>query len=389
MSLAQRIVALFSLVVFAASPAFAQQAALPAPGIPTPNDAPIALLVDAASGQILHARNADRRFVPASITKAMTIFHAFELIDEGQLDPRQTFTIRPTTWREWAGRGSTMWLGARDEVLVDELLLGIANVSANDGSAVLAEGQAGSIKRWTAGMNARARELGMTNSHFGTPNGWPDDGGTFTSARDLVALARAMTARHPTKFAHYVGRRSFTFNDIEQFNHDPLVGRVAGADGIKTGYTNEAGFGYLGTAKRNGRRLIMVVAGSPRDRVRDRAARSYIEWGFSAFEGERLFAPDTSVARARVQRGSVRNVDLVAAREVRVSVPKGTNDPVRMSVRYDGPLIAPIEAGEKVAVLVIEVPGMTPTRVPLVAAKPVSVAGPFLRVINGIAGWLS
>ena len=210
------------------------------PAVPTEAEAPIALLIDVTSGQVLHEREADRRFVPASITKAMTTFLAFELLEEGNLDPRQVMTIRPDTWREWSGKGSTMWLPADARVTVDEMLTAIANVSANDASVVLAEGQAGSVAAWTAMMNAKARELGMVNSHFGTPNGWPDEGRTFTSARDLAKLADAMVSRHPQKFARYVGKPEYRYNNITQYNRNPMIGRVQGADGIKTGYTNEA-----------------------------------------------------------------------------------------------------------------------------------------------------
>lgn len=359
------------------------------PSIPSREDAPIAMLVDVTSGQVLHARNPDRRFVPASITKAMTVFHAFELIEEGRLDPRQVYTLRPQTWRDWAGKGSTMWLGASDQVSVENLLMAIANVSANDGSMMLAEGQAGSVQSWTAGMNARANGLGMENSYFGTPNGWPDEGRTFTTARDLVALAKAMVARHPEKFRQYIGRRSYTFNEIEQFNHDPLIGRFRGADGIKTGYTNEAGFSYLGTAVRDGQRLVMVVAGSPSGRARNRAARNYMEWGFDAFHSQRLFDAGAILDQARVQRGSARRVDLRTDRPVIVNVPEALEEKIAVSIAYDGPLRAPLEDGQEVATLIVKVPGMVDARFPLMTAEPVGEAGFFSRIVNGIAGWFA
>ena len=362
---------------------------VPAPAIPSIEDAPIALLVDLSGGQVLHARNADRRFVPASITKAMTLYHAFELIEEGRLDPRQTITMSPEAWREWGGRGSTMWLGANERASVDDLLMAIANVSANDGAVALAEGQAGSVARWTAGMNARARALGMTDSHFATPNGWPDEGRTFTSARDLVKLARAMIERHPAKFARYIGRPSFSYNGIEQYNHDPLIGRARGADGIKTGYTNEAGFGYLGTAVRDGQRLALVVAGSPRAYQRNRAARSYLEWGYDAFDRERLFDRGDIVALARVQGGKARHVALRAPRDIAINVPPGRGGGVVMSVRYAGPLQAPITQGNQVATLMIEVPGLEPTAIALQANEDVGRAGVLARILNGFAGWFS
>lgn len=368
------------------TPALAQRAASPA--VPSEADVPVALLVDVTSGQVLFARNADRRFVPASITKVMTLYLAFEMIEAGRLDPRQSLLVSAKAAQEWGGKGSSMFLEADDTVQLAELLKGIATVSANDASIVLAQEAAGSVSAWTAQMNAKARSIGMEQSHFGTPNGWPDDGRTFTTAHDLVTLADRMIRRHPAKFAEYVGRPSFQYGTISQANRDPLIGRVKGADGIKTGYTNEAGFGYLGTAKRGGQRLVMVVAGAYRNATRARAARSFMEWGFAAFDRERLFAKATKVGSARVQNGSSSTVDLITDRAVAVNVPKGKAQDIRITITYDGPLRAPIQAGEKVAMLEISAPDMQPARVPLLARETVTKAGFLDRIANAFAGWL-
>ncbi len=376
------------MLALLAAPASQAQNASPG-AVPTQQDVPIAILVDITSGQVLHSREADRRFVPASITKVMTMFHAFELIEEGTLDSAQVMTMREETWREWNGEGSTMWINAGDRVPAGDLMTGIANISANDGAIMLAEGQAGSVANWVGGMNLRARALGMTNSHFGTPNGWPDEGKTFTTANDLVTLASALIGRHPEKFRRYMGLPGFRYNGIEQPNRDPMIGRTAGADGIKTGYTNEAGFGYLGTAQRNGQRLVLVVAGVGRNALRARAARAYIEWGFDAFDRERLFAMGQIIGSARVQGGDARSVALKTDRTVFVNVPSGRAAEMRLSITYDGPLRAPFAEGDEVATLVIEVPDMEPARVPLLAAETVEEAGFFGRIYNAIAGWVT
>ncbi|WP_233996069.1 D-alanyl-D-alanine carboxypeptidase family protein [Erythrobacter sp. HL-111] len=359
-----------------------------APAIPPGDEVPIALLVDVSSGQILHQRNARRRFVPASMTKTMSAYVAFELIEQGRLDPGQVMTIRPETWRAWSGKGSTMWLPADARVTVNDLLMGLMTVSANDAAIVLAEGAAGSVENWAALMNVHARELGMTDSHFANPNGWMDEGRTFTSARDLALLAEAMIRRHPEKFRRYIGNENFTYNDVTQGNHDPLIGRVRGAEGIKTGFTNEAGFGFLGTVRRGAQRLVLVTAGVDRGDARDGWARRYVEWGFSAFERRRLFDAGEEVAQARVQGGSARRVTLVADRPVEVSVPRGRAGEMTLSVRYDGPLRAPVAAGSRVATLRIEVPGMDEARIPLFAGEPVGIAGPLDRIVNAFARWL-
>jgi D-alanyl-D-alanine carboxypeptidase (penicillin-binding protein 5/6) len=341
-----------------------------------------------SSGQVLHARNPQRRFVPASVTKVMTLYLAFELMEEGRLDPDTVMVMSPAIYRDWRRKGSNMFLNLGDEVLVRDLLMGIANVSANDGAAVLAEGQAGSLTAWTAAMNAKASALGMTGSYFATPNGWPDEGRTFTTASDLIVLGRAMIDRHPTRFRQYIGHPGFIHNGIAQINHDPLTGRLAGADGIKTGFTNEAGFNYLGTAKRGDQRLMMVLAGVPNGRLRAELARDYMEWGFAAFERRQLFAPNTVIADARVQNGSSRRVALVADGAVAINVPRGHSGAMTAHLEYQGPLRAPIRAGDEVAVLMINSSGMAPARVVLKARDDVALASPIDRLRNGLTGWL-
>ena len=356
------------------------------PAIPRADEAPVAILVDITSGQVLHARNPDRRFMPASVTKVMTLYLAFELIEQGGLDPAQVFTMSPVVAREWRRKGSTMFLDAGERVRVDDLLLGIANVSANDGAAVLGEGQAGSVAAWTLAMNDTARGIGMSGSHFGTPNGFPDEGRTFTTANDLVRLARAMITRHSDKFGYYIGRAGFDYKGIAQVNHDPLIGHVAGADGIKTGFTNESGFSYLGTARRNGQRLVLVLAGVENGHLRARLARAYMEWGFTAFEHRRLFAPGQAVGEARVQNGDARSLALVSKGAVAVNLPLGSAGKLAATIRYEGPLRAPIASGQEIAVLEVTAPGTAPARIPLYAAEAVGVAGPFDRIINAVAG---
>ncbi|MCH2486799.1 MAG: D-alanyl-D-alanine carboxypeptidase [Erythrobacter sp.] len=358
-----------------------------APRIPTPYEAPIAMLVDLSSGQTLFARQEDRRFMPASITKVMTTMVAFEWMEQGKLFPQQVMTIRPDTFRAWNRKGSTMYLPHDARITVDELLHGITTVSANDASVVLAEGAAGSVARWSAAMNDTAARLGMADSHFNTPNGWMDDGQTFVTARDLVTLGSAMIRQHPSKYGHYVGKKGLEYNGIRQNNHDPISGVVPGADGIKTGFTNQAGYGFLGSAERNGRRLVMVVAASPRGRERNDAARALIEWGFANFDSRRLFESGERIATARVQDGGVSEIGLVSPRPVRLSVPHGRMPKVDLAMRYEGPLRAPIADDEEIAELIVTVDGEQVNRLPLYAERPVTEATVIQRVFNGLWGW--
>lgn len=384
---------MISLAVLATAlltaPLGAQRPAAVAPAIPSEYAAPIAYLLDAGSGQVLYQREIDRRFMPASITKVMTTFLAFEWMEEGRLFPQQVYSVRPETFRKWHRKGSTMFLPADARVTVDDLLHGVTTVSANDGAVVLAEGAAGSVGDWVAAMNAKAREIGMADSHFGNPNGWMDDGKTFVTARDLGTLAQAMVTRHPSKYRHFVGMKELSYNGISQRNHDPISGTVRGADGIKTGYTNQAGFGFLGSAQRDGQRLVMVIGGSPGGRERRDASRQFIEWGFASFESRLLFPESARIGSARVQQGGADAVGLVARGPLRIAVPRGENPDITLALSYEGPLQAPIAKGEEVAELVVSIAGMPEHRVPLYASEEVLEATLVQRVFNALGSWVA
>ncbi|WP_271438716.1 D-alanyl-D-alanine carboxypeptidase family protein [Pontixanthobacter luteolus] len=350
-------------------------------------EAPVALLVDMTSGQTLFAKNEDRRFIPASITKVMSAYVAFEMIKSGELDLRQQFTMSPAVATDWYRTGSTMFLEEGEAVEVDLLLKGITSVSANDASAVLAEGAAGSVDQWVNRMNETAAKLGMRNSHFGTPNGWPDGGKTFTTARDLELLAKAMISRHPDLYARYFGKEGLRHNGFAQANHDPISGRVDGADGIKTGYTNQAGNGFLGSAAREGTRLILVLAAVDDEPARGNAARKMIEWGFAGYDRQSVFTGGQTIARAQVQNGEASLVGLKTAADVSIAVPIGDTAPRVVSVLYDGPLEAPIRSGERVARLTISGGNMPPANIELYAAEDVAEAGHFKRISNAFESW--
>jgi D-alanyl-D-alanine carboxypeptidase (penicillin-binding protein 5/6) len=350
---------------------------------------PVGLLVDVNSGTTLYARQPALRFVPASMAKVMTAYVAFEEIAAGRLAADRRFTVADATARQWNGRGTSLYLTAGAVVDADTLLHGIATVSANDAAVVLAEGYAGDVPRWCARMNAAAKALGMANSHFATPNGWPDDGATYVTARDLVTLGDALITRHPQLYRRYFGQKRMTWHGVTQQSHDPTIGVIAGADGIKTGHTDEAGYNFHGSAERDGRRLIMVVAGAHSEAERAAASRALLEWGFSAWRARPLFAAGRSVAEARVQDGDARAVPLIANRAVAAVLPRGKVGPIALTVTYQGPLVAPIAKGAKVAELEIRTPDAPASRLPLFAGVSVGKAGPIDRLINGLAGWFS
>jgi serine-type D-Ala-D-Ala carboxypeptidase (penicillin-binding protein 5/6) len=376
----------------AASLLLASAAPAAAPQFETP--ANYAFLIDLSSGATLYAKNADARMPPASMAKMMTTEVAFELIDKGQLQLNKMCTVRPETWQKWHGpaAGSTMFLSPNEQVSVENLLHGIVTLSGNDASVVLAECIAGTEQAFTDQMNALAKRIGLTNSHFGTSNGWPDEGRTYVTARDLATLARASIERHPKLYMTFYPRTSFTWGktlgsgqDITQANRNPILGKVLGADGLKTGHTEEAGYGFTGSADQNGRRLIEVLAGLPSWNARVQESTRLIQWGFGSWQAKPLFQQGAKVGSARVQLGSSGEVPLVAPRNLAVTVPAGlSTGSIQTRIRYNGPLVAPIAKGQEVAQLVVTTGDTPPQIVPLVAGEDVGRAGFFGRIWLGL-----
>jgi len=380
------------LLVTAASLLFASAAPAAAPTFDTP--AKVAFLIDLSSGAVLYEKNADVRMPPASMAKMMTTDVAFELIDSGKLPLGKMCTVRPETWQKWHGpaAGSTMFLSPGEQVSVENLLKGIVTLSGNDASVVLAECIAGTEQAFAGQMNELAKKIGLTNSHFGTANGWPDNGVTYVSARDLATLARYEIENHYKLYKQFYSLPSFTWGktlgsgaDITQANRNPILGKVPGADGLKTGHTDEAGYGFTGSAEQNGRRLIEVVAGLDSWNARVQESTRLITWGFGAWTAKPLFSQGAKVGTAQVQMGSSSSVDLVAPHNLAVTIPAGlATGATSMKVRYQGPLVAPITKGQQVAELVITTGDTPPQVVPLVAANDVDRAGFFGRIWLGL-----
>jgi D-alanyl-D-alanine carboxypeptidase (penicillin-binding protein 5/6) len=379
-----------AVLVAAAYPVAAQ--APSAPHFDTP--APVAFMEDMSSGAVLFAKDADRRMPPASMAKMMTVYTAFEMLRKGDIRLDQELEVRPETWQKWHGpaAGSTMFLSAGERVSVANLLYGIVTLSGNDACVVLAEGLSGTEPAFVDRMNENAKKLGLTNSHFGTSNGWPDNGVTYVTARDLAKLAASTISEHPKLYKQFYSRRDFTWgktmagSQITQANRDPLLGRVAGADGLKTGHTEEAGYGFTGSAEQNGRRLVMVLAGLTSFNQRASESVRFMEWGFRAWQSKPVVKSGRVVGQADVQMGDTTSVDLVAPRAVAVSVPAGTSPAVTGKIVYQGPLKAPIKAGTHVADLVVNAPGLPQQVTPLNAANDVGEAGFFRRAWHGLTG---
>ena len=379
------------LLATAASLLLASTAFAAAPPFETP--AKTAFLIDLSSGAILYAKEPDMRMPPASMAKMMTTEVAFELIDKGQLALNKSCTVRPETWQKWHGpaAGSTMFLSPGEQVSVENLLHGIVTLSGNDASVVLAECIAGTEQAFANQMNDFGKKLGLTNSRFCNSNGWPDEGCTYVTARDLATLARASVERHPQLYKKFYSQTSFTWGKalgsgqaITQGNRNPILGKVAGADGLKTGHTEEAGYGFTGSAEQNGRRLIEVLAGLPSWNSRIHESTRLMEWGFNAWQAKPLFKSGQKVGEAQVQLGSESEVPLVAPRDLSVTIPAGLSSaPLKTKIRYQGPIAAPIAKGQHVADLVILTGDTGEQIVPLVAGEDVGRAGFFGRIWIG------
>jgi D-alanyl-D-alanine carboxypeptidase (penicillin-binding protein 5/6) len=380
-----------SILLATTAAAFAFAAAAPAKAPPYDTVAPVAYLLDLSSGAELLAKNAEQRFPPASMAKMMTTELAFELIDSGRLPIEKTCTVRPETWRQWHSAGSTMFLSVNEQVSVRNLLHGIVTLSGNDASVVLAECIAGTEQAYVAQMNTLAQKLGMANSRFGNTTGWPDEGRTYVTARDLGKLARATIEQHPKLYKQFYGQPSFTWGKtlgsgqaITQGNRNPILGKIPGADGLKTGHTDEAGYGFTGSAEQNGRRLLMVVAGLSSWNQRVDESVKLMSWGFNAWTAKPLYPAGAKVGTARVQLGDDGEVDLVAPRNLAVTIPAGlASGQTKLKIRYQGPVKAPIAKGQHVADLVVTTADTPPQVVPLVSGEEISEAGFFGRMWLG------
>lgn len=359
---------------------------------PYTSEAPIAYLKDLSSGAVLYDQGGETRMPPASMAKMMTVHVAFRLIQKGDLKLDQKFTVRPETWQQWHGpqAGSTMFLSPGEQVSVENLLHGIVTLSGNDACVVLAEGIAGTEQAFVALMNQEGKRLGLKNSNFGTSNGWPDEGVTYVTAADLASLAEATIEETPSLYKKFYATRAFTWGktmggaDIEQGNRNPILGKVAGADGLKTGHTEEAGYGFTGSAEQEGRRLVMVVAGLTSANQRIAESVRFMDWGFRAWKAQPLFKKGQAVETAEVQLGSATKVALVAPQDMAVTLPRAASSNISVKVAYTGPIKAPIAKGQKIAQLIISTPDTPPQILPLVAGEDVSEAGIFGRLWNGL-----
>jgi D-alanyl-D-alanine carboxypeptidase (penicillin-binding protein 5/6) len=354
--------------------------------------APTAILIDAESQAVLFEKNADELTAPASMAKTMTVEIVFNELKNGRINMDTEFTISENAWRKGgAGSGgSAMFAKVNSSVRVEDLLRGIIVQSGNDASIAVAEGLAGTEENFARMMNERAKQIGLTKSTFRNATGYGDPAQKVT-VRDLAKLALHIIDTYPDLYKIF-GEREFTWNKIRQQNRNPLLTMEIGADGLKTGNIDEAGFGLIGSAVQNGQRLILVVNGLKSAKDRANEARKLLEWGFRAFESRQLFAEGQPVGEVQVFGGDRRSLPLVAKKPVRVLVNRGESERVSARIVYTGPLKAPVQKGAEVARLRVDRGDMQALEVPLYASEDVQVGTLSQRALDGLlemsTGWV-
>lgn len=327
--------------------------------------APYMILIDSRSGKVFAEKNADELMAPASMSKIMTMLMVFERLRSGRLKLDDEFLVSVDAWKRGGATsgGSTMYADVNSRLKLSDLVRGVIIQSANDACIAIAEGIAGSEAAFADMMTARARELGLSRSTFKNATGLPEPGHLVT-ARELGMLARYLIEVFPEYFSIY-SEREFTWNNITQKNRNPLLGVYPGADGLKTGYTSESGYGLIATAMREGRRLILVINGLKSNAQRSSEAQKLLDWGFRQFRTVELFAAGQSVGMARVWGGSKSFVPLVTRENVNFMLADEERAAATAEIIYTGPLRAPVTAGTQVGVLRFRIGGRTMTQIPL------------------------
>lgn len=343
-----------------------------------------ALLLDAETGVALFEKNADARMSPASMSKLMTVLMAFEALESGAISADEEFFVSDDAWRRGgAGSGgSTMFLKARSRVSVLDLLRGVIIQSGNDACIALAEGMAGSEPAFAEIMTERAQELGMSRSRFINSTGLPDPDHK-TTARDLAILARELINNHADYYRLF-SERDFTWNNIRQTNRNPLLYANIGADGLKTGHTQESGYGLVASAEQNGRRLILVINGLNSKRERAREARKLMTFGFRNFQRDLLVEAGQQVADLPVWHGDEATVKVTTKQRFDIVTPRSGRRKMVATVTYENPVLAPIKAGDKLGKLRVTLPGLVPQEVDLVAAGDIDKGNIIGRAIDSL-----
>jgi D-alanyl-D-alanine carboxypeptidase (penicillin-binding protein 5/6) len=334
------------------------------------------VMMDYRTGSVLYAKEPDLRLPPASMSKLMTAYMVFDALRSGRLHEEDELPVSEKAWRTG---GSKMFVKVGDRVKVSELIRGVIIQSGNDACVVFAEGLAGTEEAFARQMTAKAEEIGLTGSHFANANGLPDPDHWMT-VRDLATLARRLISEFPQYYSIY-SEEEYTYQGIRQFSRNPLLrSGVPGVDGLKTGHTEEAGFGLVASALRGDRRIILVMAGLESEKERAQESARMLEFGFREFEEYLLFRKDQPVEQATVWLGEQPTVPLVPASDVGMTMSRDARPGMTVKVAWDDQIPAPVAKGQPLANLTIQAPGYEAVTVPLVAGADVPKASWFGRI---------
>jgi len=339
-------------------------------------------VVDILSGQTLASVNADERREPASLTKLMTAYVVFAALRAKTISPTQMVTV---STRAWKAEGSRMFIEPRTPVSVDDLLHGTIVESGNDSSIALAELVAGSEEQFAAMMNAEAKRLGMTNTHFVNATGLPDPQ-HYSTAADIAKLAAALVRDYPEYYALY-SQKEFRYNNITQPNRNRLLWTDPYVDGLKTGHTEAAGYCLVASAKRGDRRLVSVMLGAPSDAARASETQKLLNWGFQAFDTVQLYQSGKPVAKVRVWKGEQKEVDAGFLADRYLTLPKGKADKLSLTLKTQEPLVAPVQRAQPVGTVSVALEGKPMAEFPLIALESVPQASIVGRAVDSVRLW--
>jgi D-alanyl-D-alanine carboxypeptidase (penicillin-binding protein 5/6) len=342
-----------------------------------------AIIYDYDTNEVLFCKDCEQQMPPSSMSKLMTVEILFQRLKDGRLKPTDTFHVSETAWRQGQkDNESKMWVALNSDVPVDDLLKGIIVQSGGDACVVVAEALGGSEAGFANLMNARAKELGLTNSHFVNSSGLPDPG-QYMSADDLAKLSAHVIRTYPEEYK-YFAIKDFTWSNIKQPNRNTLIGESTGVDGLKTGHTEAGGYGIVASSIRNGRRLILVINGLKSEHERINEARRLLDIGYREFKDYRIAGKGDVVATAQIWGGAKDAVGITVKDPLKVMLPVDSRPQMKVTLRYDGPIHAPVAAGQQIGTLTVSAPGKPDKVVPAVAAEAIPSNGFIDKMMTGL-----
>ena len=338
-----------------------------------------AYMIDYDTGTVLFEKNANERMPTSSMSKVMTAYVIFDALKNKQISLNDSFLVSEYAWKKG---GSKMFIEVGKRVKVEDLLKGLIIQSGNDAAIALAEGLMASEDVFVQAMNAKAKELGMNSTHFKNASGWPDPE-HYSTAKDLAILATALLNNHKEYYKYY-SQTEFEYSNIKQKNRNPLLYKNMGVDGIKTGHTEVGGYGLIASGQRNGRRVILVINGLSSAKERAKESARLMEWGLAGFKNIKLAKENEEIAKLDVIFGVDNQVPVTVEKDVIVSVPNIQVDNIEMEIKYDRPVIAPVNAGDNIGSLIVKIPTMKNINIPLIASKDVAESGILSKTLSKI-----